>query len=114
MHHAHIGGMMRSFRNLIERQIKKAEAEGQLTGLEGEGKPLPKRHDTEDPATAVGHSIMARAGVLPREFKLKEQLEAAKRDWQQATDPDEKNASWRRSPNWNLTTMSSARHTASF
>jgi len=33
---------------------------------------------------------MARAGVLPREFKLKEQLEAAKRDWQQATDPDEK------------------------
>ncbi|MCP4209641.1 MAG: DUF1992 domain-containing protein [Shimia sp.] len=82
--------MMRSFRNLIERQIKKAESEGQLTGLEGEGKPLPKRHDMEDPATAVGHSIMARAGVLPREFKLKEQLEAAKRDWQQATDPDEK------------------------
>jgi len=32
---------MRSFRNLIERQIKKAEAEGQLTGLGGEGKPLP-------------------------------------------------------------------------
>lgn len=81
---------MRSFRNLLERQIQKAEAEGQLTDLEGAGKPLPKRPNMEDPATAVGHSIMARAGVVPREFKLKEELEAAKRAWRQATDTDEK------------------------
>ncbi|MDA5558112.1 J-domain-containing protein [Shimia sp. MMG029] len=82
--------MIRSFLNLIERQIKKAQAQGQLNGLEGEGKPLPKRHGSEDAATSVGHSIMARAGVLPREFKLKEALEAAKQDWQQATDPADK------------------------
>ncbi|MBO9398328.1 DUF1992 domain-containing protein [Shimia sp. R9_2] len=82
--------MIRSFSNLIERQIKKAQAQGQLNGLEGEGKPLPKRHDGEDAATSVGHSIMARAGVLPREFKLKEALEAAKQDWQQAANPAEK------------------------
>lgn len=82
--------MIRSFSNLIERQIKKAQAEGQLNDLEGSGKPLPKRHDIEDAATSVGHSIMARAGVLPREFKLKDALEAARQEWQAATDPDEK------------------------
>jgi hypothetical protein len=82
--------MIRSFSNLIERQIQKARAQGQLNDLEGAGKPLPKRHNVEDAATSIGHSIMARAGVLPREFKLKEALQAAKQDWQQATDPAEK------------------------
>ena len=82
--------MIRSFSNLIERQIQKAQSKGQLNDLEGAGKPLPKRHDIEDAATSVGHSIMARAGVLPREFKLKEALEAAKQDWQKATDSTEK------------------------
>ncbi|SFL55111.1 DUF1992 domain-containing protein [Shimia aestuarii] len=79
--------MMRSFRNLIERQIKKAEAEGQLADLEGAGKPLPPRHALEDPAIAAGHRIMAQAGVVPREFELKEQLEQARKDWRSATDP---------------------------
>ena len=81
---------MRAFRNLIERQIKKAEAEGQLSGLEGAGKPLPDRHALEDPAIAAGHRIMAQAGVVPREFALKESLEQAKAAWRAATDPQEK------------------------
>ena len=29
------------FKDLAERQILKAKAEGQLTGLKGEGEPLP-------------------------------------------------------------------------
>lgn len=84
--------MLRSFRQLIERQIKKAEAEGQLSGLKGEGKPLPERHQFEDPATAAGHRIMAEAGVVPREFALKEELDAARADYQAESDPTKRKA----------------------
>ena len=35
--------MTRRFRNLTEQQIRKAEAEGNLTSLAGAGKPLPDR-----------------------------------------------------------------------
>lgn len=35
--------MTRSFDRLVEQQIQKALAEGKLSGLEGEGKPLPDR-----------------------------------------------------------------------
>ena len=34
---------MDKFRSLAERQIAKAQAEGKLSGLDGEGTPLPDR-----------------------------------------------------------------------
>ena len=81
--------MTRSFRSLIERQIRKAQAEGQLQGLEGEGKPLPDRSGeaTGDAVMAAGHRIMAQAGVLPEEFTLKKQLDAARAEYATLTEP---------------------------
>ncbi|MFD3190251.1 DnaJ family domain-containing protein [Sedimentitalea sp. HM32M-2] len=72
--------MMTPLRNLIERQILKARAEGRLTGLQGEGQPLPDRPEAAlvDPGVAVGMRIMAEAGVRPEEFRLKEELQAAR------------------------------------
>ncbi len=90
--------MLRSLGKLIERQIQKAQAEGQLEGLEGEGKPLPDR-STEaqtDPALAAGHRIMAQAGVLPEEFQIKKELDAARQDYATLTDPDHKQAAMAR------------------
>lgn len=84
--------MARSWRRLTEQQIKKAELEGKLTGLAGEGKPLPLRPEDAliDTGTAVGHRIMAEAGTLPEEFKLKAALQEAKEAWQAATDSADK------------------------
>ncbi|SHJ15605.1 protein of unknown function [Shimia gijangensis] len=82
--------MRRSFKNLLERQIKKAEAEGQLSNLEGAGSPLPQRHALEDPATAAGQRIMAQAGVLLREFSLKYQLDKSRKVYQSCTDETER------------------------
>lgn len=84
--------MARSWRRLTEQQIKKAELEGKLTGLAGEGKPLPLRPEDAliDTGTAVGHRIMAEAGALPEEFKLKAALQEAKEAWQAATDSADK------------------------
>ncbi len=81
--------MFGSLGRLIERQIKKAQAEGQLQGLEGEGRPLPDRSSEAqtDPAIAAGHRIMAQAGVLPEEFSIKKELDAARRDYANLTDP---------------------------
>ena len=84
--------MLASLRRLIERQILKAQAEGALSNLEGEGKPLPERHAFEDPAIAAGHRIMAEAGVVPREFALKEELEEARRAYNACTDPEMRKA----------------------
>lgn len=84
--------MLRNLRQLIERQIQKAQSEGKLEGLAGEGKPLPDRSGEAylDAGEAVGYRMMAEAGALPEEFKLKNQLEDARKAWQAATDADEK------------------------
>ena len=86
--------MSRAFRELVERQILKARAEGKLTGLAGEGEPLPDRSGDAfvDPALAAGHRIMAEAGVVPPEFSLKEQLEAARLIYNSLTNPEERKA----------------------
>ncbi len=72
--------MSRDWRLMAERQIQKALAEGQLSGLEGEGKPLPDRSGMAftDMATEVATRIMAEAGAVPEEFKLKAALDAAR------------------------------------
>lgn len=85
---------MRAFRELIERQILKAKAEGKLDGLEGEGEPLPEHPEAAvvDPAMAAGVRIMAEAGAVPEEFGLKEQLATARKEWQAASGEAEKKA----------------------
>lgn len=74
---------------LVERQILKAIAEGKLKGLSGEGKPLPDRAGEAftDIATAVAGRMMAEAGALPEEFKIKKVLEAARQTYRDAEDP---------------------------
>jgi len=87
--------MSRNLRQLTESQIRKAMAEGQLTGLEGEGKPLPDHPEAAyiDGADAIGHRIMAEAGALPEEILIKRRIEAAKAEWQAARGtPGEKSA----------------------
>ena len=63
-----------------EDQIARARAEGRLTGLAGEGAPLPDRTGDAfvSAGDAIGFRVMAEAGVLPEEITL--------------TDPDERNS----------------------
>ncbi|MGX9855455.1 DnaJ family domain-containing protein [Limimaricola variabilis] len=70
--------MVRNLQRLIERQIQKAKLQGQLEGLEGEGKPLPDRSADAfvDAGEAVGFRIMAQAGVVPEEIELKKKMAA--------------------------------------
>ncbi|WP_171239146.1 DnaJ family domain-containing protein [Ruegeria sp. HKCCA5763] len=84
--------MSQSLDRLVERQIQKALAEGQLSGLEGEGKRLPNRSGEAftDMANAVATRIMAEAGALPEEFKIKKLLGAAKQSYQEAKGDDAK------------------------
>ena len=84
--------MSQSLGYLVERQIQKALAEGKLQGLEGEGQPLPDRSGEafSDMATAVAVRIMAEAGTLPEEFKIKKLLEAARENYRAAKAEDEK------------------------
>jgi hypothetical protein len=79
---------------LIERQIAKARAKGELEGLEGEGRPLPERPgDTFVSAgDAAGYRIMAEAGVLPEEITLRKQVEAQREKLAGLTDPAERKA----------------------
>ena len=72
--------MPRALRHLTEAQIRKAEAEGKLRGLAGEGKPLPDRPGDAfiSGADAAGHRIMAEAGALPEELRIKAELDTAR------------------------------------
>lgn len=89
---------MRSFRSLIERQIAKACAAGGLSGLKGEGKPLPDRpvEPREQAAVSTGMRIMAEAGVLPEEFALKKKLDTARKAYAAATDDKARKAAMRK------------------
>ena len=84
--------MTQSFDRLVEQQIQKAIAEGKLRGLKGEGRPLPKRPGEAftDLATALAARIMAEAGALPEEFRIKKLLEAAKQSYRDAESGDSK------------------------
>ena len=73
------------FDKLAERQILKAEAEGQLRDLKGSGEPLPRDHGG-DAAAGAGFRIMAEAGALPREIQLRKAIEAQKIAWQNARE----------------------------
>lgn len=90
--------MLGSLAKLVERQIKKAQALGHLQNLEGEGQPLPDRSGEAqgDPAIAVGHRIMAQAGVLPEEFEIKKKLDAARQDYSTLTTPEARKTAMRK------------------
>jgi len=62
------------FSDLAERQILKAQPEGQFDSLKGAGKPL--NLDGDGSADAIGFRIMAEAGALPREIQLRKAVEA--------------------------------------
>ena len=87
--------MLRSLRTLIERQMARAERAGKLSGLRGEGKPLPPRAAETDAGLAAGMRIMAEAGVVPEEFTLQKQLDAARAAYASLRDPDERKAALR-------------------
>ena len=71
--------------------MRKAEAEGKLSGLAGEGAPLPERPGDAfvDPGDAIGFRIMAEAGVLPEEIELKKQAMAQRERLAELFDPAE-------------------------
>lgn len=73
------------FSSLSERQILKAQAEGQLDNLEGAGKPLPAEGFAGG-SDAVGYRIMAEAGALPREIELRKAIEAETTALREAPD----------------------------
>jgi hypothetical protein len=77
---------------LAERRMQKALAEGKLSRLEGEGRPLPERPETAfvDPGEAVGYRIMHEHGALPEEIELRKAVEAAKADYAAAEGDDAK------------------------
>ncbi len=74
---------------MAERQILKAEAEGQFDNLAGAGKPLPP-NGPEDAAEAAGMRIMAEAGALPREIELRKAVKAQAEYLATLTNPDER------------------------
>ncbi|ETD83508.1 DUF1992 domain-containing protein [Rhodobacter capsulatus] len=63
------------FSDMAERQILKAQAEGQFENLRGAGKPL-NMADNAGSSDAIGFRIMAEAGALPREIELRKAVEA--------------------------------------
>lgn len=79
---------------LVERQIERARARGDLQGLKGEGQPLPDRTGDAfvSAADAVGFRIMAEAGVLPEEIELRKAIEAERARLAGLTDPVERKA----------------------
>ncbi|SEM93735.1 protein of unknown function [Gemmobacter aquatilis] len=74
---------------VAERMMLRARAEGKLSGLKGEGKPLPERPGDAfvSAGDAVGFRMMAEAGVLPEEIVLKKQVIAQRAHLATLTDP---------------------------
>jgi len=71
---------------LAERRMLAAVAEGKLDHLKGEGQPIPPAPPTNfvDPGEAIGMRIMAEAGYVPEEVRLRARLEQRRADWRAA------------------------------
>ncbi len=84
--------MSRSLGRLIEQQIAKATLEGQLTGVNGECKPLPDRSGeaTRNATTANAMRIAAEARAYPEECKCRTVLDAARATNAEASSEGEK------------------------
>lgn len=82
------------WQTLIENQINKAKTEGQLENLEGEGKPLPQ--DSTGDIVSAGFRMMASAGVLPNEIKLKKAVAGQMEVLKQTADPVARKAEMRK------------------
>jgi hypothetical protein len=83
------GVIMSGRDRMVERQILKAQAEGQLSNLSGEGQPLPDHPEAAytDAAQAAGFRIMAEAGALPEEIPLGRAADAVRVELASTTDP---------------------------
>lgn len=90
--------MSRWLDRLAERRMLKARAEGKLSGLKGEGAPLPDHPEASvvDPGLAVGYRIMAEHGALPEEVTLRKALDAAKLAYRDATTQADRRAAMTR------------------
>ncbi|MEM8629934.1 MAG: DUF1992 domain-containing protein [Pseudomonadota bacterium] len=90
--------MAADWQRLTEQQIRKAQLEGKLSGLDGEGKPLPHRPEEAylDAGEAAAHRIMAEAGALPEEVRLKKELAAAQEAYRAAKGTDAEKPAMRR------------------
>ena len=75
---------------IAERRMLKARAEGKLSNLAGEGKPLPEHPEAAliDPGEAIGFRIMAEAGALPEEIVLAKEIAAARAELATLADED--------------------------
>jgi hypothetical protein len=84
---------------IAERWMRKAEAEGKLSDLAGEGAPLPDLPGDAfvDPGDAIGFRIMAEAGVLPEEIVLTKIITSKRRS---SPPKPIQPAAKRRLPNW--------------
>lgn len=73
----------------VERQILKAQAEGKLTGLPGEGKPLAEQREAPfvSAGEALGFRMMAEAGVLPEEIRWRKAANALRGQLAGEADP---------------------------
>lgn len=82
---------------IAERMMMKARAEGKLSGLKGEGQPLPDRPGDAfvSAGEAVGFRIMAEAGALPEEITLKKQVLAQQAHLATLVDEAERKAAMR-------------------
>ena len=69
-----------------EETIRRLNA--QADSLKARATPEPPEYGGA--AVGYGYRIMAEAGALPEEVGLKAQLDAARVDWQRASDPDDK------------------------
>ena len=76
---------------IAEQRILLAEAEGKLSYLKGAGKPLPA-NGGGDHADAVGYRMMAEAGALPDEMRLRKELVEARRTLASVVGADTKRA----------------------
>ena len=84
--------MTHSISSLIELQMLKAQAEGQLDNISGAGKPLPKKHIAQTGMASVSNTIKAGLGVPKRQGPLKKQLDDARKSLQATKEPEEKKA----------------------
>ena len=83
---------MALFPILTEQRIQQALEDGAFDNLPGAGKPLPQDDigGPNDPVMLFGYRIMAEAGAVPEELRLRRELQEARAAWRESDDEAER------------------------
>ena len=105
--------MIPGFEAIVEERIRKAQENGQMDNLPGEGRPLPDEEIDPTNEFRLAHKILKNAGFLPPEVALRKKIFSTEQLLESVTPDSPEQARLRKKLDFLMNRLSMTRNSAS-